>query len=1450
MEQSPTTSSAEFLSANRSVDQETEDELFILASQAMDQGESDGDLHSDLRESEAIQQEEEEKNTGVTEEGVKSTPVSQISYKTLVQTSWSSGLWTTWAKQRKKLPQEDGEECQHELLTDINSMRVEDLAFWLGKFILEVRRQTDGKPYPVDTLCNIVAGLNRSLKYSGREENFVRDPVFAGFRGIFATEKKRVRAATKRKNNMATVSESLNVSNFPQAIVPAKSTLQDVSIPASQQINEVVCGGRKGETELSSVTGVAKKTLAQTAWCDRIWSTWASQRMNLPPADTEERLHSLLTDFKSMEANDMAFWLGKFILEIRRSDGDPYSPESLNNILAGLGRILKYSGRTDIDLMRDPAFLCCRGVRDTVLCQLRSTGNYPRKTASVIGTAEENTLWEKGLLGDHTSHVLIDTLVYYIGYCFGIRGGYHRKLRHKPSQLELFEPPGAGPYLVYTEDLSEGNSQRTKLVLEKNMENPKRCLVRLYKLYNSKCPANRPDEAFYLRPLVQPKGNIWYDSAPMGHNVLSRTIHRLFASAGIEGNYTHHSLRATSASRFYYPGMDEHQVAQAYTSELGKTGIQCKRIGNRDNAMPALNTVVDGSPSKKPKLGAGGSQAEVDGQENIESQATGPETVRIVIARPNIAAYTASIGNSTRESVGPETAEPEIVYIENSKQESVEIESAEPAVVYIENAKQQSLRPETVGQYSVNMETAGIEISGLETGEPEITSVENVGQESAEPETANIDTSGLETTRPWSMGPDSEQDTAGLEGFMLKSAGFETTGPENTEPDSAGSDREVFVCNTDEYEENGYDVDQDFHSPEPKELASQQYRNIMQSGGNTKSRFCAPVSSVDVLESTSANAMEKSTVPRVPQRTMVQTTWCTGIWSTWAIQRQQRSAADSEETKHQLLPDFTAMTGNDIAFWLTKFFLEIRRTDGKPYTPDSLYSIFAGLNRGLKYSGRPQTSLMRDPLFSSCRDVLEAEMARLHNTGKFYKKSVTVIGAAEENILWEKGLLGDHTPQALIDTLIYYIGYYFAICGGEHRKLRHEPSQLQLFEPPGDVPYLMYTEDATGGRLKRHKKRSVYTNGDNPERCLVRLYKLYNSKCPLRRPKDAFYLRPMTEPQGDVWYETIPMGHNLLSKAIPRLFKRAGIEGNYTNLSLRAAARPATTRIDEHLIKARSGHSSTADVLSSKRIPERENEFQFTPVAVGPPTKRLKLAFEENQAEAAGCDSDEPEIMESGIDRPETPGSDSGALEESIGSETDIESDEPRSVMPEIAESTRPQTARSETESRSARLGAGIAAAVLKNFGIDTTGLETVLSEMAELKATETGTAGSKKTRLQTMSIRPNNAGLNITVPTATPNSAELETAKPEMAGPSTRQNSSTRNESDEAYNSASENVGLDATGPDTAEYETSQPTASESHTRQQTWSNVHPDTLATILQHNGPPIIITGGLTINFNFK
>ena len=110
------------------------------------------------------------------------------------------------------------------------------------------------------------------------------------------------------------------------------------------------------------------------------------------------------------------------------------------------------------------------------------------------------------------------------------------------------------------------------MVHHANLANPQRCLIRLYKLYIEHCPANLPDNAFYLKPLEKPWADCWYTHTPVGHNMLSCTVSRLFEEAGVTGHFTKHSLRATAATRMFDAGIDE-QLIMHRTGHSSSVGV-------------------------------------------------------------------------------------------------------------------------------------------------------------------------------------------------------------------------------------------------------------------------------------------------------------------------------------------------------------------------------------------------------------------------------------------------------------------------------------------------------------------------------------------------------------------------------------------------------------------------------------------------------------------------------------------------------------------------------------------------------------------------------------------------------------------------------------------------------------------------------------------------------------
>ena len=107
------------------------------------------------------------------------------------------------------------------------------------------------------------------------------------------------------------------------------------------------------------------------------------------------------------------------------------------------------------------------------------------------------------------------------------------------------------------------------------------------------------------------------------------------------------------------------------------------------------------------------------------------------------------------------------------------------------------------------------------------------------------------------------------------------------------------------------------------------------------------------------------------------------------------------------------------------FILEVRKQDGSVFPLASLHHITAGLMRHLRWNGRPQVDLFRDCDFHDFRASLNAEMKKLQQEGvEAKKRQAEVLTEANEELMWNKGLLGDATPQSLLDTVIFYNGLF------------------------------------------------------------------------------------------------------------------------------------------------------------------------------------------------------------------------------------------------------------------------------------------------------------------------------------------------------------------------------------------------------------------------------------------
>ena len=391
----------------------------------------------------------------------------------------------------------------------------------------------------------------------------------------------------------------------------------------------------------------------------------------------------------------------------------------------------------------------------------------------------------------------------------------------------------------------------------------------------------------------------------------------------------------------------------------------------------------------------------------------------------------------------------------------------------------------------------------------------------------------------------------------------------------------------------------------------------------TIGRFAKPKSDTEL-----ASAIAAAT----PTRTKRDTNWCMNLWNEWRKQRNITSNVSIPE-------NICELDTPELQLNLQRFVLEVRKKDGSEYPPNSLHHIACGVMRHLRQDGGKRTlDIFQDAAFADFRATLDAEMKRLNQKGVGSKKrQAEPISTTEEEQLWECGVLGDHCPQSLLNSVFYLNGLSFALRSGDkHRQLRLKNSQIQVVESHGERAFLRYTEDASknneGGLKSRKIQPKVaiqHANVDNPDRCPVRIYKKYLSLCPGSNPSNAFYLKPLKKPTDDRWYSSVAIGHNVLDSMVRDMCKEAGVVGYKTNHSLRTttATRLFHAGVDEQLIMERTGHRSTDGVRSYKRTSIEQQQVLSDIVNLGVKRQKTEVSCVESSATASTQETTRPQVI-------------------------------------------------------------------------------------------------------------------------------------------------------------------------------------------------------------------------------
>ncbi|KAM8914597.1 zinc finger MYM-type protein 4-like [Spinachia spinachia] len=270
----------------------------------------------------------------------------------------------------------------------------------------------------------------------------------------------------------------------------------------------------------------------------KAWRSWVQQRNKLlKQLDIKE-------DVIQCDSAELSFALSHFIRDVRRPNGETYSPDSIFYLCLGIQQYLFMKGRIEnifTDELYSQFAARISGMLSLWKPRLLPTGGVA--SSRVV----ESYLWECKQLGAYSPIVLLNTLLFFCTKHFGFTTlAQHQSLsftnftRHsklckraaKVDYLRYHRGSTSTPHAERSRRRRKGGEAEALEMLE-NVPNPLHCPVRFYEFYLSRCPESvkKRTDVFFLQPeqLVHTNSSHWYTSQPLDATTLQNMLTRISA---------------------------------------------------------------------------------------------------------------------------------------------------------------------------------------------------------------------------------------------------------------------------------------------------------------------------------------------------------------------------------------------------------------------------------------------------------------------------------------------------------------------------------------------------------------------------------------------------------------------------------------------------------------------------------------------------------------------------------------------------------------------------------------------------------------------------------------------------------------------------------------------------------------------------------------------------------
>lgn len=291
------------------------------------------------------------------------------------------------------------------------------------------------------------------------------------------------------------------------------------------------------------------------------------------------------------------------------------------------------------------------------------------------------------------------------------------------------------------------------------------------------------------------------------------------------------------------------------------------------------------------------------------------------------------------------------------------------------------------------------------------------------------------------------------------------------------------------------------------------------------------------------------------------------------------------------LLDLESLTKENLQHALCRFIPEVTRKKGVgPFPGKTLYQMISAIQKYL-WVNKVKWHLTEGDDFDDLQTVLDNVMKeRTKANIGVVPKQAELITYDMENRLWQKGILGEQTPDQLRNTVLFLLGVnMYSRAVEDHYNLRRsvpgKASQISFEQNEKGIMCMVYCEDSVtkthdgGIRDMRSDRKVVWVYpSEDCNKCPVRLTQKYLALCPKYIKKENFYLRSLEKPTPHQWYAEQVVGSQALSKVIGSIMEKGEFFGFFTNHSARRTGGTHLFRagVQRKLVKECTGHRSDA----------------------------------------------------------------------------------------------------------------------------------------------------------------------------------------------------------------------------------------------------------------------------------